>query len=65
VGNDESTAKEIAMAARTGERAQRTGVFHCATCGAKVRVKEGDKIPKCPNGHTTFDARTQEPGTRS
>jgi hypothetical protein len=51
------------MPAKTGERAQRTGTFHCAECGAKVHVNAGEKIPKCPNGHDTFDRRTEEPGS--
>lgn len=50
------------MTAKAGERAQKTGDFHCATCGAKVHVTEGHQIPKCPNGHAEFDARTGEPG---
>lgn len=50
------------MPAHTGEKARETGVFHCATCGAKVSVRKGDTIPKCPNGHTDFDRRMQEPG---
>jgi DNA-directed RNA polymerase subunit RPC12/RpoP len=50
------------MVAHAGEKAQKTGVFHCAECGEKVSAKEGEKIPKCPNGHTEFDSRTQEPG---
>lgn len=53
------------MAAHTGEKAQRTGVFHCAKCNEKVSVKEGDTIPRCPNGHTEFDTRTDEPGNKS
>ncbi|NUW39365.1 zinc ribbon-containing protein [Nonomuraea rhodomycinica] len=52
------------MVAHAGEKAQKTGVFHCATCDAKVSVKEGEKIPKCPNGHTRFDTRTHEPGNK-
>ncbi|SEK60939.1 zinc ribbon-containing protein [Nonomuraea pusilla] len=50
------------MVAHAGEAAQETGVFHCTECGEKVHVKKGDKIPKCPNGHTTFGSRTGEPG---
>jgi hypothetical protein len=53
------------MAAKAGERAQKTGDFHCATCGEKVHVTKGDKIPKCANGHTEFDTRTGEPDTKS
>jgi hypothetical protein len=53
------------MAAHAGEKAQKTGDFHCATCSEKVHVKRGDKIPKCPNGHTEFETRTNEPGNKS
>jgi DNA-directed RNA polymerase subunit RPC12/RpoP len=53
------------MAAHAGEKAQKTGVFHCAKCSEKVSVKEGHKIPKCPNGHTEFETRTNEPGNKS
>jgi hypothetical protein len=49
------------MPAETGERARQTGTFHCATCGAKVYVRKGEKIPACPNGHHSFDRRTGEP----
>jgi hypothetical protein len=28
-------------------------------------VTKGDKIPKCPNGHTEFESRTGEPGNKS
>jgi uncharacterized CHY-type Zn-finger protein len=52
------------MAAHAGERAQKTGVFHCATCKEKVSVKQGEKIPKCPNGHSRFESRTHEPGNK-
>ncbi|RVX38693.1 zinc ribbon family protein [Nonomuraea polychroma] len=50
------------MVAHAGEKAEESGVFHCAKCSEKVEVKKGAKIPKCPNGHTTFDRRTNEPG---
>jgi hypothetical protein len=36
------------MTAKAGERAQKTGDFYCDSCGAKVHVTKGDKIPKCP-----------------
>lgn len=49
------------MAAQAGETAQKTGTFHRAHCSEKVRVQEGHKIPKCPNGHSTFERRTGEP----
>jgi hypothetical protein len=53
------------MSAHAGERANKTGDFHCAKCSEVVHVKEGDKIPKCPNGHTEFATRTGEPGNKS
>jgi hypothetical protein len=53
------------MAAKAGEKAQKTGDFHCAKCNEKVHVKQGDKIPKCPNGHNEFETRTNEPGNKS
>jgi hypothetical protein len=53
------------MAAHAGEKARRTGTFHCQTCNETVRVQEGETIPECPNGHKTFDERTDEPGNRS
>jgi hypothetical protein len=49
------------MPAHTGEPAREGGRFHCAECGEAVDVREGEKIPRCPNGHTTFDRRTNEP----
>ncbi|GAB3227863.1 hypothetical protein GCM10027447_19340 [Glycomyces halotolerans] len=52
------------MTAKAGEKAQRTGTFHCAECSEKVDVKEGQEIPKCPNGHSEFDRRTDEPGNK-
>jgi hypothetical protein len=52
------------MPAHAGEKARETGVFHCAVCGARVWVKQGETIPECPNGHTKFNRRTQEPGDR-
>jgi uncharacterized Zn finger protein (UPF0148 family) len=48
------------MTAKAGERAQKTGDFYCATCGKK-HVTKGDKIPECPNGHSQFDSRRNEP----
>ena len=53
------------MSAKAGERAQKTGDFYCASCDEKVHVKEGDKIPPCPNGHKTYEARRNEPGNKS
>jgi ribosomal protein L37AE/L43A len=52
------------MVAHAGEKAQETGVFHCAKCGEKVQVRAGRKIPSCPNGHREFDRRTAEPSNR-
>src|SRR4051794_13166131 len=57
--------KEEDMAAHAGEKAQKTGDFYCASCDAKVHVKEGDTIPECPNGHKSFEARRNEPGNKS
>jgi hypothetical protein len=53
------------MAAHAGEKAQKTGDFYCAKCDEKVHVKQGDKIPTCPNGHSEFATRRNEPGNKS
>ncbi len=53
------------MAAHTGERAQKTGDFYGAQCDEKVYVTQGDRIPKCPHGHTSFDTRCNETGNKS
>ena len=53
------------MAAHAGERAQKTGRFHCENCSETVDVNEGEKIPKCPNcGNDTYGSRTREPDTK-
>jgi hypothetical protein len=52
------------MPAHTGEPAEKTGTFHCRGCDEAVRVKQGEKIPECPCGGTTFDSRTHERSTR-
>lgn len=52
------------MAAHAGERADKTGDFHCASCSEVVHVTQGDEIPKCPNGHSEFESRTGEPDTK-
>ncbi len=52
------------MAAYAGQRAEKTTVFHCGRCGETVRVQAGDEIPPCPNGHTEFKKRMQDPGRR-
>jgi hypothetical protein len=49
------------MAAHAGEKAWKTGTFVCQSCNAKVRVEKGHTIPKCPNGHSTYDERIDEP----
>jgi hypothetical protein len=49
------------MVAKAGERAQKTGDFYCESCDEKVHVTKGDKIPKCPNGHSQFGSRRNEP----
>lgn len=36
------------MAAHAGEKAEKTGVFHCAHCSETVHVKAGETIPECP-----------------
>jgi competence CoiA-like predicted nuclease len=53
------------MTAKAGEKAQKTGDFYCAKCDGKVHVNEGDKIPKCPHGHTEFETRRHEPDTKT
>lgn len=53
------------MVAHAGEEAQRTGDFYCAKCDEKVHVKQRDRIPRCPNGHSEFEARRNEPGNKS
>jgi hypothetical protein len=53
------------MAAHAGEKAQKTGDFSCASCDEKVHVTAGDTIPKCPNGHSQFETRRNEPGNKS
>ncbi len=53
------------MTAKTGEVAEKTGDFHCSTCGETVHVTSGDKIPPCPCGKNEFDSRTGEPGNKS
>ncbi len=52
------------MAAYAGETARRTGLFHCGRCGAAVHVVEGAEIPPCPNGHTEYRKRMQDPGRK-
>ena len=52
------------MAANAGEKAQKTGDFYCATCDEKVHATQGEPIPTCPNGHTRFDARRNELGSK-
>jgi hypothetical protein len=43
------------MTPRAGEKADRTGVYSCATCGCTVSVQRGHTMPRCPNGHTDFE----------
>jgi hypothetical protein len=52
------------MPAHTGERAEKTGTFHCRGCDEHARVRKGEKIPECPCGGTTFVSRTHELDTR-
>jgi Zn finger protein HypA/HybF involved in hydrogenase expression len=65
LGRCSDTAERTVMAAHAGEKAQKTGDFHCAKCHEKVHVQQGHKIPKCPNGHSEFETRTKEPGNKS
>lgn len=53
------------MAAKAGEKARQSGRFHCASCDAVVEVQQGQAIPECPNGHKTYEYRSDEPGNRS
>lgn len=54
------------MAAHAGEKARKTGTFHCQRCNETVRVQEGKQIPQCPNcSGKTYDERTDEPGNKS
>jgi ribosomal protein L37AE/L43A len=57
-------ARGDVMTAKAGEKAQKTGDFYCASCDEKVHVRQGDKIPECPNGHKNFDSRRNEPGNK-
>ncbi len=53
------------MPAKAGEKAHKTGNFHCDSCGERVQVDQGEEIPRCPNcGNDSYDARTGEPGTK-
>ena len=52
------------MPARSGQRAERTGTFHCRGCDEAIRVRKGELIPACPCGGNTFQSRTHELGTR-
>lgn len=54
------------MSAKAGEKAQKTGDFHCEKCHHKVHVTAGKTIPKCPNcGNDRYESRTHEPGNKS
>lgn len=57
--------EEDVVAAKAGEKAQKTGDFYCAHCDAKVHVSKGDTIPECPNGHKSYETRRNEPGNKS
>jgi hypothetical protein len=52
------------VAAYAGQIAQKTVILHCGRCGATVSVRAGEQIPSCPNGHTEFKKRMQDPGRR-
>jgi hypothetical protein len=53
------------MAAHPGERARRTGTFHCKGRRKTVRVHKGESMPKCSCGSGEYDERTDQPGNRS
>lgn len=54
------------MAAKAGEKAQKTGDFRCEKCRKTTHVKAGEEIPKCPHcGNDTFGERENEPGNKS
>lgn len=53
------------VVAKTGETAQKTGEFHCASCDGVVHVTAGERIPSCPCGRNEFDERTGEPGNKN
>jgi Zn finger protein HypA/HybF involved in hydrogenase expression len=53
------------MSAHPGERARKTGTFHCKGCKHTVRLHQGDKIPSCPCGSNEYDERTDEPRNKS
>jgi Ca-activated chloride channel family protein len=44
----------------TGDRAERAAELHCTRCTAVLRVAEGETVPRCPEGHTTFDVGSQK-----
>jgi hypothetical protein len=48
------------MAALAGEQAWKTDTLVCQVCNEMVKVRKGQSIPSCPNGHTTFDERWGE-----
>jgi ribosomal protein L37AE/L43A len=50
------------MATQAGVRVRETADYYCTKCNAKVHVKEGQRIPRCPQGHHEF---TGEPGRKS
>jgi hypothetical protein len=52
------------VVAKTGEKAQKTGNFHCSGCSETVHVEKGEEIPPCPCGKNEFDTRTGEPGNK-
>lgn len=53
------------MPVKPGERAAETGTFHCRDCDGSVRVKKGERLPKCPCGSSAYTMRTKEPRKRT
>ena len=43
------------MAHQSGTRALNAGMFRCAHCEAEVRLKKGERIPRCPCGSREFE----------
>jgi hypothetical protein len=62
---ERESAKETAMAAQAGERVRESADFYCTKCNAKVHVKKGDRIPRCPQGHHEFTPPAGESGRKS
>ena len=50
------------MPTKAGETARETGDLRCHKCHEKIRVTQGQKVPKCPNcGSNIYD---DQPGRK-